>query len=145
MANIFKHAIVSIVIALLAGWVAFVAIHAGLIFLVPHGPHFAPEVGPSGAFLIFGAVYTGFYLADFALIAVPLYFIHFRRPIRPWQAALWGAALFALSVPVWCVICRHLYFQDMLSGSAIAVIPGSVSFYVLARLKPPNVSDEKPA
>jgi len=39
-------------------WVCLVAIFAGWVFLLPHGPHFAPEIGPFGTFLYFVALYS---------------------------------------------------------------------------------------
>ena len=55
----------------LAGWVAMIAIFAVCTFLLPHGPHFAPEVGRLGAFIIFGSVLSASYLADFVFLEKP--------------------------------------------------------------------------
>ena len=55
-----------------AGWAALEITSAILVFVIPHGPNFAPEIGPAATFVAFSLVYTIGYLALFAILAVPM-------------------------------------------------------------------------
>jgi len=55
-----------------AGWAALEAIEAFLVFIVPHGPNYAPEIGPAGTFMVFSLAFTIGYLALFIILAVPM-------------------------------------------------------------------------
>jgi hypothetical protein len=58
--------------AALAGWGAFETPFAVWVFLFPHGPNFAPEIGPAATFAVFSLAYTIGYLALFVFLAVPM-------------------------------------------------------------------------
>ncbi len=81
-----------------AGWAAFIAAFAAYVFLIPHPPGFAPEIGPFGSFVFFGVVFTACYLLEYMLIAVPSYvlFRSRRSIIRFWPRCFLGGLLFAL-------------------------------------------------
>ena len=60
----------------LAIWLAVIGIWAAFVFLVPHGPNYAPEVGPTGIFQILGIIFSVGYFGIFCFFIVPiLYFI----------------------------------------------------------------------
>ena len=126
-----RHPSASLALSALVGWLALVIVWAGYVFAVPHGPHFAPEVGPFGAFIVFGLVYSTFYLLDFILIVVP-YFLFFHRRIHPGIVlrGILGAALFCLSVPCWFFACSTDR-TDMFFCMAFAAVAGAASFVVL--------------
>ncbi len=48
MSTIPESSVISIIRGACIGWVAMIAVFASYMFLLPHGPHFAPEVGPVG-------------------------------------------------------------------------------------------------
>ena len=56
----------------MAGWAALETTSAIWVFVIPHGPNFAPEIGPAATFVAFSLVYTIGYLALFAILAVPM-------------------------------------------------------------------------
>jgi hypothetical protein len=58
-----------------AGWAALEATEAFVFFIVPHGPNFAPEIGPAGTFMVFSLAFTIGYLALFIILAVPMRFL----------------------------------------------------------------------
>lgn len=51
-----KHS--SFIFVLLGIWAALLPTYAVFVFLMPHGPDFAPELGPAGAFLYFVINYS---------------------------------------------------------------------------------------
>jgi len=86
------------------GWVAMLVILAGYEFLLPH--RIQSEIGPFGAFLVFGLALSAVYLANFLIITVPVYFLSLfadkDSPVRHWVRTLCGAGLYVLSVVLWC-------------------------------------------
>ena len=128
-----QNPLVPLGLSCLAGWSAMMVAFATWIFVVPHGRGFAPEVGPSGAFVIFGLVFSFCYLLDFLVIVVPC-FLSFR--LRTWPnvvlRGIGGAALFSLSVPSW-VFAARTSSDGMLLSLTFAAVAGAASF---AALKP---------
>jgi hypothetical protein len=55
-----------------AGWAALEIALAIPFFVIPHGPNFAPEIGPAATFVVFSLAFTSGYLALFVVMAVPL-------------------------------------------------------------------------
>jgi hypothetical protein len=55
-----------------AGWAALEATEAFGVFIVPHGPNYAPEIGPTATFMVFSLEFTIGYLALFIILAVPM-------------------------------------------------------------------------
>jgi hypothetical protein len=60
------------VAAAAAGWAALEATEAVLVFIVPHGPNYAPEIGPAATFMVFSLAFTIGYLALFIILVVPM-------------------------------------------------------------------------
>lgn len=58
--------------AAMAGWAALEITFAILVLVIPHGPTFAPEIGPVGTFMVFSLAYSIGYLALFIILAVPM-------------------------------------------------------------------------
>jgi len=56
----------------MAGWAALETTFAICFFVIPHGPNFAPEIGPAGTFVVFSLAFTIGYLAPFIILAVPM-------------------------------------------------------------------------
>ena len=52
----------------MAIWIVLAALFAYYFFAVPHGPDFAPELGPRDAFLVFGIAYSLVYAGIAGLI-----------------------------------------------------------------------------
>jgi hypothetical protein len=114
----------------LIGWAAMLMVWACYVFLMPH--RIESEVGPFGAFFIFGLVFSAVYLADFVLLALPMYFLYVfddkEEPVRRWQWAICGGVLFLLSVLVWCYAFHtHSDWQFYL----VAATGGAASVYVM--------------
>ena len=132
MNNRSRHLLASLALSALTGWLAVAIFLATYIFVLPHGTHFAPEVGPGGAFIIFGGILSCFYLLDFLLITVPC---RLFLPRRIWPGPLLrgicGAALFCLSVPLWGFASASLSDNDMPFFLALAAVAGAASFVVL--------------
>jgi hypothetical protein len=109
------------------------------VFLLPHGPHFAPEIGPLGNFIVFGLVLSGFYIINFLVFAVPSYYLLRTRaqPTRRWLRVLCGTALFLCSVPLWLVGCGgHNSGEGIVLCAVLAIFAGGASFYVLSPRNP---------
>ena len=51
-------------------WALLMAADAVWFFVIPHGPAFAPEVGPLASFTIFGGIFSVAYFSAVAVIAV---------------------------------------------------------------------------
>ena len=87
------------------GLLAFLLAWTVYIFGVTHDPHFAPEVGPTGTYVIFGAVFSVFYLLDFIFLAIPCFFLLARRiTMNLVLRILIGVALSGVSVPIWSLV-----------------------------------------
>ena len=128
-----RHPIEPLTLSFLAGWVA---LNAGFISILPDHPNYE-KIGPLTTFVIFGGVFSFVSFFDFIFIAVPCYFILGRFPkLRWWHWTACGAALFPLSVPLWCIFHPISDVAEVLSYFAFATVPGSGSFYVLYRLTP---------
>ena len=110
-----------------------IAVFASDTFLLPHGPHFAPEIGPWGSFLVFGSVLSAVYVADFVVLAVPAYFLLRGRtpPLRRWHWAVWGGVLFLLSLVIWCFAYGARGGSELLFDTVLAGTAGAASFYAL--------------
>jgi hypothetical protein len=139
----FKSSIVLLIRSALTGWVAMMSVFAIDTFLLPHSPHFAPEVGRTGSFIIFGIVPSGTYLADFVLLTIPTYLLLRGRPpsLRPRHWALCGGVLFLLSLIVWWAVYGADSIAELLLWAVLAGLAGASSFYVLApKSAPPDRS-----
>ena len=117
------------------GWIAMLVVWAVYVFLLPH--RIESEIGPFGAFFVFGLVFSAVYLVNFLIITAPIYFLSLfadkGRPFRRWSRALWGAGLYLLSVAVWCLAYDtrpewHLY--------VLAATAGAASVYTLSSSHP---------
>ena len=132
MNNRSRHLLATLALSALAGWLALAIVLATHIFVLPHGPHYAPEVGPVGAFIIFGGILSCFYLLDFLLITVPgRLFVPRRIWPGPLLRGISGAALFCLSVPLWCFASNSPSDNDMPYFMALAAVAGAASFVLL--------------
>lgn len=79
-----------------------------------------------------------FYLLDY-IIFVPLAYALLTElwpASRPWQWAILGGALFALSVPLWEAAFDHNVRDDTIIGCVFATVAGAIAFYALRRSKP---------
>jgi hypothetical protein len=65
-------------------WLVLAIAFYVFMVLIPHGPNFAPELGPTGAFLIFGLVFSLFYLgaAVFIGLSIIAFTILGSQPVR---------------------------------------------------------------
>ena len=132
-----RDPVASVAISAFCGWCALLGAFACWSFFSPHG---APEIGRLAAFVLFGAILTGFYLCNVLLILLPsCFFIRANvSSVLPWQCSLTGAALFAVSAAMWSLIFGHRELYDIVFCSVLAAVSGSVSFYVLRRTSPPT-------
>ena len=116
------------------GWLAMLIVWAGYVFLIPH--RIESEIGPFGAFFVFGLVFSAMYLVDFLVITVPIYFLSLEidaeSAVPSWLPTVFGSGLFLLSVVVWCRAYNtraewHLYVFAAIAGatSIYAVSPSS--------------------
>lgn len=119
--------------SLFAGWVSLVVALAVDFFLMPH--EIVSEVGTFAAFLFYGAILSLCFFADFLLLIVPSH-VYLRRKIavvdRSFAVSI-GTLLFAISVPVWCILADHMVISDMVRFTVFGAISGFVSFYLLVR------------
>ncbi len=112
------------------------------VFLLPH--RFKSEIGPLGAFIAFGVVFSAMYLVNFLIITVPMYFISLlldkESAVRSWFPILFGAGLYLLSVTAWCSA-----FDDRPEWHlcVLAAIAGAASVYAFS-LRMPMAGRAKP-
>jgi hypothetical protein len=113
------------------GWIAMLIVWSGDVFLMPH--RIESEIGPFGAFFVFGLVFSAMYLVNFLVITVPIYFLSLEidreSAVPNWLPSLFGSGLFLLSVVVWCRAYNtraewHLY--------VLAAIAGATSVYAVS-------------
>jgi len=85
--------------AAMAGWGALETPSAVWVFVIPHGPNFAPEIGPAATFVAFSLAYTIGYLALFIILAVPMRLLVVRgeSTIAKRLLPLTSGAVFALA------------------------------------------------
>ena len=119
----------------LAGWATLLVALAALVFSRPQEP---PTVGYTGAFVVWGIIFSVFYLVDFALVAV-LY----HRLLRPWlQSLAWwwqslvGAGLFALVALPFAAVYGSFLLPELEFCCGTAALCGFVCFLVLCRDRP---------
>ena len=115
----------------LIGWIAMLVFWAVYVFLLPH--RIESEIGPLGAFIAFGLVFSAMYLVNFLIITVPMYFLSRlldkESAVHRWLPTLFGAGLYLLSVVCWCRAynTRPEWHLFVLAASA-----GAASVYPLA-------------
>jgi glycopeptide antibiotics resistance protein len=117
------------------GWVSWLLAFAIWMFLDPGGT--APFNRPT-AYILFSGFYSVVYLLDY-LIFVPLTYavLTILWPTsRPWQWAVLGGVLFALSVPLWEAAFDHDVRGDTIFGCVLGTISGATAFYMLRRSNP---------
>lgn len=117
----------------IAGWVVLIAL-AGVFIIFRPEPS---ELGRAGFFLVWSALLSIFYVADFLLITVPIHIILHSR-LSSTRRLLWstiGGLLFALSVPLWNLIARGPAFQDIVILGGLGFISGGASFFATAHLQ----------
>jgi hypothetical protein len=61
-----------VALCLLVGLVVLVAEQAIFVFLIPHDEHFAPELGPAGAFMVFTAFFSVAYVLSALIVEFTL-------------------------------------------------------------------------
>jgi len=132
-----KKMIAAILLSAVVGWVAMVAAWAIYVFLIPHGPNPAPEVGLYGAFLIFGIMFTYAYIAAYFFVVLPGYFLlRSRLRSKPrWQGMLAGALLFLLGGLVLnFLFSAGFNLAEFPLDTALSVCAGVAVFSVLHRV-----------
>jgi hypothetical protein len=112
--------------AAMAGWAALETPFAIWVFVIPHGPNFAPEIGPAGTFAVFSLAYTIGYLALFIILAVPmrLLVVKAESTIAKRSLPLVSGAAFALASGAFAWLefsARDAYFVAMLLAVAGSV------------------------
>jgi hypothetical protein len=119
----------------LCGWMSWLFAFA-IWMIIDSDSSTAPFNRPT-AYMLFSAFYTVLYLIEF-IIVVPLAYALLTKlwpSSRPWQWAVLGGALFALSVPLWEAGFHHDNRDDTIFGCVLATLAGATAFYVLRRPK----------
>ena len=119
----------------LAGWATLLAVLAAFIFSRPQEP---PTVGYAGAFVVWGIIFSLFYLVDFVLVAV-LYHRVLRpwlRPLAWWWQSLVGASLFSVVALLFVAVYGSVRPLDLEFCCGTAALCGFICFLVLRRDRP---------
>ena len=114
------------------GWLSWLLVFA-IRMLVDNGST-APFNRPT-AFVLFSGFYSVFYILDY-LILVPVVYLVLTRvwpTARAWHWAALGAALFAVSAPLWEAAFEHNVLSDKIFGSVLGAIAGAAACYMLRR------------
>lgn len=127
----------------LAGWLAMILPFAVWMLVIPHGPGFAPEIGPMGSFLFFGAGMTAVYFANHAVALIVHFVFQLGYSNATKTGLAWGVG-FAASVPFWFLVLGGV--DSLLLASIFeapfAFLSGFAAGYFLHRLtkqkKEPN-------
>lgn len=129
--NNWQHSLSPLIKSVIGGWLAFAAFFTAYILIGSRDPYFALEIGPVGAFVFFGGIFSLFYLLNFLLIVVPYFLIfHMRSSPHPALRGLWGAAMFCLSVPLW-IFATNSSPHNIPWCMAFAAVAGAASFMSL--------------
>lgn len=95
-------------------------------------PHLESEIGPFGAFFVFGLVFSAIYIVNFFIITTPIYFFSLSASegsiVWRWLRILCGSGLYVLSVAAWC--CAY-NTQSEWQFYVMAATAGAASIYVL--------------
>jgi hypothetical protein len=107
----------------MTGWAALEIPFAIWVFVIPHGPNFAPEIGPAGTFAVFSLEYTIGYLALFIILAVPMRLLVVKAESTTTKRLLplVSGAAFALAAGAFVWLgssARDAYFVAMLFAVA---------------------------
>jgi hypothetical protein len=132
--------------AFLTGWLVLVGVLAGYIFISPHDSRFAPEVGRTGAFLVFGVLFSFAYAVNFFAMAIPAYFdaLPLLSPSR-FRSMYRGMGLFAASSVIWSARLGWQTIGDLLVLMGFAVLSGGALFYALPYRRAESVKEDRPS
>jgi hypothetical protein len=133
-----RHFLMPLARSAFAGWMMLASAWGFYIFLLPHNPESFTPVGTFGAFIVWGLVYSFFYLLNFLLLAVPYFLLIKKRPQpNPLLQTLCGAVLFGISVPLWHLASKSSDLGEVASLIPFAAIVGGLTF---STLKPSDKS-----
>src|ERR1700730_5112029 len=136
-----KRVIARFVLSALLGWASFIAIFATYVFVLPHRPDFAPEIGPFGSFVFFAVMFSGYYLVGFFAITIPAALVgqaSARRPSK-WQWSVIGGILFACVLLLWHIVTFRFKIYDTLFMMLLAFAAGFASFLLLSPSRTSNI------
>jgi len=137
---------VVLVVSFFVGWATLV-LEELVYMLLPHGPHFAPELGRFGAFIAFSMIFSVWYIPTFLVVAVPTTYLLKRKLafVPVWLAAFIGAILFALACSLVCSFYIESSPSNVRFCSMLWLISGASCLgtaQLLLRKPPPATSSE---
>lgn len=115
----------------LIGWLVLASEDVIYTFGIPHGPHFAPEIGPLGSLLYFLFFESWFYAVAFVLVLVP--FRHWLYSTTTNAAQLRGffiTLLFAAVLSATSVFAFGADFNNLCFLFVLALLPGVAAIAV---------------
>lgn len=119
----------------LIGWLVLASEDVIYTFVIPHGPHFAPEIGPLGSLLYFLFFESWFYAVAFVLVLLP--FRHWLYSATTNAALLRGffiTLLFAAVLSATSVFAFGADFKNQCFLFVLALLPGVATIAVGRRL-----------
>ncbi|MEY2508918.1 MAG: hypothetical protein QOH01_3247 [Verrucomicrobiota bacterium] len=120
----------SLFLGAIFGWLALILEFAVWGFVIPHPYPIGPEIGPVASFIVFSIILSVQFIIEFGIVAIPsqLFLRPLLGPFSSWVWGLVGAALFALSIPIWSILLLHMHFHDIVFLAVLALVPGFIAF-----------------
>jgi len=120
-----------ILVPIVAGWFFLIIEQTVYIFVIPHGPHFAPEIGKFGSFLFFSAFLSGGYLAASA-VSESLLFRRSENSKIP--SGIFGQSLiFSVMATIFTVVLLQSGLRDLAPVFLYFLLPSAVNVAIRHR------------
>jgi hypothetical protein len=130
-----------ILVPITAGWLFLIIEQAVYVFVIPHDPHFAPDIGKFGSFLFFSAFFSGGYLATSA-DSESLLFRRSENSKIP-SGTFVQSIIFSVMATVFTVVLLQSDLRELAPVFLFFVLPGVVNVAIRHRLSDataPNTS-----
>lgn len=118
-----------VAVSLLVGVAVLVAEQAIFYFLVPHGEHFAPELGPTGAFMVFTVAFAVAYVLSALIVEFTL-----QRRLETggrWSKVIRGSAILAVVATLTCAIL--MASTEIFFMLGVFALPALAQYFVRSR------------
>ena len=119
----------------LAGWSIVAVFWAVLIIYMAMVGRPFPEVGFLGSYILFGTISSGFFLVNFLVITVPLYFYSasWLSGLDNKLAFLFGGLLYVISEPIWNSLIGWSTLRETLIYLSLALLSGGITTCILVK------------
>ncbi|WP_372522971.1 hypothetical protein [Sulfuricaulis sp.] len=126
-----------ILVPIATGWIFLIIEQAVYTFVIPHGPHFAPEIGKFGSFMFFSAFLSLGYLAASA-VSESLLFRRGENSRIP-SGVFGQSIIFSVMATVFTVVLLQSDLNELAPVFLFFLLPGAVNVVIRHRLSAATV------